>query len=84
MSDPKLAPLIATTSGGGTNRSRNASQPLLLQPWPAFLSGVAVLVGTLWFFYCEIVYLEVCSFLRSEEGMRKEHASFSFSFSFVL
>uniref|UniRef100_A0A7S1HRD3 Dolichol phosphate-mannose biosynthesis regulatory protein n=2 Tax=Eukaryota TaxID=2759 RepID=A0A7S1HRD3_9EUKA len=56
---PSLAPLIATTrangkagSGGGGNTQ------LLLQPFPAFISGVAVLFATLLFFYKEIVYLE--------------------------
>ena len=61
MSDTRLAPLIATTTTGGLQGAEGGrgSQPLLLQPWPAFLSGVALLAGTLWFFYLEIVYLEV-------------------------
>merc|ERR1711934_758148 len=52
---PVLASLIPTSGSGKQGAS---AQTFLLQPAPAFFSGVAVLVATLLFFFWEISALE--------------------------
>ena len=56
---PVLASLIPTSGSGKQGAS---AQTFLLQPAPAFFSGVAVLVATLLFFFWEISALEVSCF----------------------